>query len=222
MENSSDESGFLVHLIIGDPTEAELCVLRKISMKYGFASWDIMHAYLPWRKKKKLRQLFIKLTQKQAISEYHGIRADPQKIREDNLKIIDGIEYNSDFKVKSGIIVNTKWDKSNDEWNEIRQKNMEKYQIDDEEADNIEVPNIIPIDYIRQQCFKRRQSLILFRAAIISELIKRNVSKPGDMKVDELCLASGKQVSVKRVCTHLERETKKHDIFFNPDIDVNE
>ena len=102
------------------------------------------------------------MIKKQALSEYSGIRADldQQKCQE------AGLVY------KGGVLVNTET-RGKEEWNEIKQRNAKKYSLSQEESDEIIVPSVISADYMKQRCFRRRQSLLLYRAALRAEIARR-------------------------------------------------
>ena len=173
----SNESGYIVHLFAGDQNASELAVLCKICMKFGLTNWDVMTKFLPWRNRAALRTTMCRIIRKQALSEYDGIRADPMKIQQDNDEIIKNIQHHPNYLVKGGVLVNAKWDRSNEEWNQIRKENASKYEIGKEDAEKIEIPSVISIDYMRQQCYKRRQSLLVKRAALRAEKARREKMK---------------------------------------------
>jgi len=213
-EPPSEEKGYLVHLFIGDQNPAELAVLRKICMKYGLTSWDVMTGYLPWRNRASLRTTMCRILRKQALSEYDAIRADPLKIQKDNESLAK--DLSTDYVFKGGVLVNTRWDRSNDEWADVRQRNAAKYSISEEEAQTIFVPSIVSVDFMRQQCFKRRQSLLVYRAALRAEIARRKGMPCDDLGVDELQIRSGREVVLPKPCTKLETETDESRFFFNP------
>ena len=223
---TSDESGYLVHLFAGDQNSSELAVLCKICMKYGLTCWDIMTGYLPWRNRAALRTTMCRVIRKQALSEYDGIRADPLKIQKDNDELIKEVSKSSggEYTVKGGVLVNARWDRSPDVWQKIRKENATKYEISQEEADTIEIPSVISIDYMRQQCFKRRQSLLIKRAALRAEKARRDALKAAqngetvdkteqvDLGVQELQIRSGRDIVIPKPCGKLE--TSSDNIFF--------
>ena len=213
-EENSQETGYLVHLFVGDQNPAELAVLRKICMKYGLTSWDVMTGYLPWRNRASLRTTMCRILRKQALSEYDAIRADPLKIQKDNENLAK--EGNTtDYVLKGGVLVNTRWDRTNDEWADVRQKNSAKYSISDEEAQTIYVPSIVSVDFMRQQCFKRRQSLLVYRAALRAEKSRRMGLNNFDLGVEELQIKSGRDVVLPKPCTKLEIENDISKYFYN-------
>lgn len=219
MENKGDvESGYLVHIFTGSQSPCEVSVLRKICMKYGLTQWDLMQGYLPWRQRSALRATICRLIKKQAISEYDNIRADPFAIQKDNEELINNPEKlkESGYIFKGGLLVSTKWDRANSEWERARQENTQKYEISKEQAEKINIPSIISIDYMRQQCFKRRQSLLLYRAALLSEIARREGRDPGNLGVDEIQIRSGCDVVIPKASTKLETDTAVDDIFFYP------
>ena len=231
-----NESGYLVHLFAGDQNASELAVLCKICMKFGLTNWDVMSKFLPWRNRAALRTTMCRIIRKQALSEYDAIRADPIKIQQDNDEIIRNIGSNPGYLVKGGVLVNAKWDRSQEEWAKIRKENAQKYEISREDADKIEIPSVISIDYMRQQCYKRRQSLLVKRAALRAEKarrlrikreeemkengqeIKEPVNVEMDLGVSELQIRSGKQIVIPKHGAKLEQlsEGPKSSYFFIP------
>ena len=211
------EKGFLVHIFTGAQSPCENSVLRKICMKHGLTCWDIMNGYLPWRNKATLRCYVIRMIKKQALSEYSGIRADPLKIAEDNNVYINNPEKLKEAGLcyKGGILVNTET-KSKEEWTKIRDANTRKYALSQEEADEIMIPSVISADYMKQRCFRRRQSLLLYRAALRAEIARREGRECPDLGVEELQLRSGTEVVIPRACTKLETVTKLDNIFYDP------
>ena len=208
-----EEGGYLVHMFLGDQSASETAVFRKICMKYGMQSWDIMEGFLPWRNRATLRQNLCKLIRKQAISEYSGMRADPYKIQEENERIMRNFQT-SDFLCKSGVLVNQKWDRDENEMNEIREENRKKFEISQKEADKIQIPSIMSIDYIKHQCYKRRISLLLYRAALRNELCKRQHKVCKDLGLSELRISSSRETEVNKRETRLEELKPSPDDFF--------
>lgn len=187
--------GQLVYLFAGDQNSPELVVIRNISMKYGLTQWNIMTSFLPWRPKPALRATICRLIKKQALSEYDGIRADPLKILKDNEEAIRNID-SSEHIYKGGVIVNNKWDRSTESLEAIKKKNINKYIISEEEAEDIHVPIIMSIDYLKQQCYKRYNSLLLYRAALISESAKRKGEQSPDLQMSNLSIISGTDIKI--------------------------
>ena len=184
-----DKKGFLVYIFTGDQDPSEIAVFRKICMKYSLQSWDEMMKYLPWRNRAALRTTLCKIIRKQSVSEYDGIRADPFVIQKDNMALGAEDGYDEEYTIKGNILVNQKWDRTPEEWEAMRVANTKKYMISDKEAEKIEIPSIISIEHMTQQIANRRQSLLLYRAAIVNEIAKRkNVEPVFDIK--ELCIVS--------------------------------
>jgi hypothetical protein len=155
-------------------------------MKYGLQAWDEMERYLPWRTRAAFRTTLCRIIRKQALSEYSGIKADPFEIQKDNP--LDFSLADDGYAVKGGMLINQKWDRSAHEWGEMRNDNIKKYGLTDEEAASIEVPAIISIEYMRQQCDKRRQSVLLLRAAIRNEQAQRAGIAEPDLGIEDLVL----------------------------------
>ena len=211
------EKGFLVHIFTGAQSPCENSVLRKICMKHGLTCWDIMNGYIPWRNKQTLRLYVMRMIKKQALSEYSGIRADPLKIAEDNMIYILDQQKRQEAGLvyKGGVLVNTET-RGKEEWNEIKQRNAKKYSLTQEESDEIIVPSVISADYMKQRCFRRRQSLLLYRAALRAEIARRQGLECPDLGVEELQLRSGTEVIIPRACTKLETCTKLDNFFYDP------
>ena len=116
--NPAYTRGQLVYLFNHPEDPAELAVLRLICMKWGLQSWDNMLIYLPWRTRASLRTTLCRILKKQALSEYGGIKADPFKIQEDNSFLREG-DSNSEYKMKAGMLVNLRWNRSKEDRNKI-------------------------------------------------------------------------------------------------------
>ncbi|OHT11202.1 hypothetical protein TRFO_01137 [Tritrichomonas foetus] len=185
--------GQLVYLFNHPEDQAELAVFRKICMKYGLQAWSQMLIYLPWRTRASLRTTLCRILKKQALSEYGGIRADPFEIQKGNCNLREG-EANGDYKMKAGMLVNLKWNRSREDLNKIQEENARKYEIPEKEANEIEIPIIISLEFMRQQLEHRRNSVLLYRAAILNEMKNRNLPTETDnLMVDELMIIpSGK------------------------------
>ena len=186
-------------------------------MKHGLTCWDIMNGYIPWRNKQTLRLYVIRMIKKQALSEYSGIRADPLKIAADNSVYILDPEKRKQAGLiyKGGILVNTETH-GKEKLNEIKQENIKKYALSQAESDEIIIPSVISADYMKQQCFRRRQSLLLYRAALRAEIARREGRDVPDLGVEELQLRSGTEVVVPRASTNLETVSNLDNIFYDP------
>ncbi|EAY19202.1 hypothetical protein TVAG_214270 [Trichomonas vaginalis G3] len=216
---TKQDSGYLVHLFVGEQNTAELAVLQKIAMKFGLTAWDQMTQYLPWRNRAALRTTMCRIIRKQALSEYDGIRADPIQIQKDNDIIAEQIQKgkgNDDYLFKGGVLVNARWDRSPEEWAKVRKQNSEKYEISEQEAKDITIPSIISIDYMRQQCFKRRESLLVRRAALLAEKARRMEVKNPDLKVDDLQIRSGRDIVIPAPSNKLSLDKNPEECFFKP------
>ncbi|KAK8860334.1 hypothetical protein M9Y10_011998 [Tritrichomonas musculus] len=185
--NPAYTRGQLVYLFNHPEDPAELAVLRLICMKWGLQSWDNMLIYLPWRTRASLRTTLCRILKKQALSEYGGIKADPFKIQEDNSFLREG-DSNSEYKMKAGMLVNLRWNRSKEDRNKIQEENARKYKISEQEAEKIEIPIIISLEFMRQQLEHRRNSVILYRAAIINEMMNRNIYEGKDLQVNEFLI----------------------------------
>ena len=216
-KHQEPEKGFLVHIFTGAQSPCEYSVLRKICMKHGLTCWDIMNGYIPWRNKQTLRCFVIRMIRKQALSEYTGLRADPNRIAEDNMEFIKNPEKMKEagFCYKGGMLVNTV-SRSKEEWNAVKSRNFAKYQLSQEESDEIVIPSVISADYMKQRCFRRRQSLLLYRAALRAEIARREGTECPDLGVEELQLRSGTEVIIPRASTKLETMTKLENFFYDP------
>lgn len=217
MSEKKEDSGYLVHLFVGDQNTAELAVLQKIAMKFGLTAWDHMTQYLPWRNRAALRTTMCKIIRKQALSEYDGIRADPIRIQKDNDLIAEQIQKgkgDGEYLFKGGVLVNARWDRSAEEWNRVRRINSEKYEISEAEAKEITIPSIISIDYMRQQCFKRKQSLLVRRAALLAEKARRNGEKSPNLRVEDLQIRTGRDIVIPQPSKKLNLDKNPEDCFF--------
>lgn len=169
---SGDYDGILVYIYTGQHNTNENFTFRQLCKHYGLTAWDELNSYLPWRSRSDLRLTLMKMIKKQAISEYSGIRADPTKIGADNTDLND-----ENYKLKGGLWVNKKWDKSPEEKREIKLKNKDKYHIDIIEALDVDVPLILSHDYLIERVQGRKANLILFNAALSNEYLKRTGEK---------------------------------------------
>ena len=185
LPSGSNSSGYLTYLFTGDQNPAEIVVFRKICMKYGLQAWDEMAKYIPWRNRAAFRTTLCHIIRKQALSEYDGIRADPFRIQKDN-PLDDS--NNEDYIVKGGMRINQKWDRSASEWDDLRKENTKKYGISEEDADQIEIPIIMSVEYMRQMGNNRKQSLLLKRAALRYEAQRRGIAQYSDLGVADLVL----------------------------------
>lgn len=216
-KDSKAESGYLVHLFVGEQNTAELAVLQKIAMKFGLTAWDHMTQYLPWRNRAALRTTMCRIIRKQALSEYDGIRADPIQIQKDNDIIAEQIQKgkgDGEYLFKGGVLVNARWDRSAEEWQRVRKANAEKYEISEAQAKDITIPSIISIDYMRQQCFKRKQSLLVRRAALLAEKARRMGIERPDLKVDDLQIRTGRDIVIPAPSNKLSLDKNPEDCFF--------
>ena len=175
-DSSSPPKGTLVYIFRGDNDDCENTVISKICQKYGLDCWDNMITCMPWRNRANLRTTLCRMLRKQALSEYEGVRADPILIGEENQKECEG---NPEYTVKSGIFVNLKWDRTPDEWKDIRLQNQRRFNIPDDVAAKIEIPTILSTQYMLQAITSRKQTLLLKRAAIRFEKLKRQAQKLG-------------------------------------------
>lgn len=190
----SKDKGQLVYIFNKTEDQSEFVVLKKICMKYGLQAWDEMLKYLPWRTRASLRTTLCRMLKKQALSEYGGIRADPFQISSDNSSILREGQTNQEYKMKAGMLVNLKWNRSKDDINRIKEENIAKYEISEEEADKIEIPIIISLEFMRQQLEHRRNSLLLYRAALLNEMRNRKMDVGDDLQIQELHIIPTEQL----------------------------
>lgn len=181
----SNTSGYLTYLFRGDQNPAEIAVFRKICMKFGLQAWDEMAKYIPWRNRAAFRTTLCHIIRKQALSEYDGIRADPFEIQKDN-PLDDS--NNEDYTVKGGMLINQRWDRSASEWDDLRKDNTKKYGISEEAAEQIEIPIIMSVEYMKQMGNNRKQSLLLKRAALRHEAQRRGLATFDNLGVADMVL----------------------------------
>ncbi|KAH0789912.1 hypothetical protein GPJ56_006414 [Histomonas meleagridis] len=212
-KEKNNETGALVHLFRGEGNEAELVVLRKICMRYGIQSWDIMHYYLPWKNRSEIRSTLCKVLGKQAISEFRSIRADPLKISQEVKK--DYQEGRSDIVKKGGILVNQKWDRSPEERAQILKDNIEKFDMNDKESIEIDIPPIMKVNFLQEKTQKRRITDILFRAALLAERAKRRGEQINDLKLENIIVVPGKKVYYHTPFTELKYSTDASSFIFD-------
>lgn len=197
------EKGYLMHIFRGQNNPSELACFRKICMKHGMQAWEEMHSYLPWRSRSDLRTTLCRMIRKNAVSEYANIRADPIRIQEDNDKLHTKLKE-GELALKGGFFVNQKWDKSEQERKEEVQSNMEKYNIPEEEAERIEIPPVMQVEYLQKCVEKRRISLLLYRAACIaSKALKTGIDHP-DLMLEGLAVLPASQAHIRMPRTTLK------------------
>ena len=209
--------GNFVHLFTGSQNSCETAVLRLICMKYGVTNWEMLKLFLPWRNENIIKATICRILKKQAMREYTGVCADPFVIGKDNQKIIDDPEecQKNGYVVKGGILVNTNWDKTLD-FESAQIANQQKYNLTKEERDKIEIPNIYSLDSMKQKCFKRRQSIIIYRAALLAELARRENRKEKDLGVSELFIRPNATVEAPKASTPLMQDTNAESLFYDP------
>jgi hypothetical protein len=191
------ETGYLVYMFTGDQEAVEMAVLRKICMKHGLQAWDHMLEYIPWRNRAAFRTTLCRIIRRQALSEYDGIKADPFEIQKDNPLDIDSV-------VKGGMLINQEWERGADDWEAVRTENEMKYGMSAQDIENVEIPTVISIDYIKHVVENRRQSLLLKRAAILHEISKRKNEECCDLGVEELLMAGDKALELRPIGKVLE------------------
>ena len=209
--------GHFVHLFTGSQNPCETAVLRLVCMKYGICNWDMLKLYLPWRNDNTIRATICKILKKQAMREYQDVYADPFIIGRDNQKIIDNPVQcqKNGYVIKCGILVNTNWDKTFDS-DSAQAANQKKYDTSLEERKNIEIPNIYSLDFLKQKCFKRRQSILIYRAALLAELARREGKKDSDLKIGELFIRKNSAVEAPKASTPLMQDTNVNSVFYDP------
>ena len=201
------DTGYLVHIYKGKRNPVEHEAFRKICMKFGLQAWDEMEAYMPWHERSDFRTTLCKTLKRQALSEYRNMRADPVRIGEDNEALIHS--KGGDVTVKQGMIVNQKWNRGQSEITKTRNTNAEKYAMSRRESDKVEVPILMPIEYIQKQVASRYVSAVLYRAYLINEL-NRRMGITGDqdlLKGAQLKLMKGSHLVINRCQTRLAHST---------------
>jgi hypothetical protein len=181
-------------------------------MRHGLQSWDIMHQYLPWRTRNDLRATLCKIIRKQAISEYQDINADPFQISEDNKQLMANPDA-ADYKVRNGILVNQRWNRTSKEIAKARAVNIERYDLEDSEALKVEVPLVMSVEYLQGMVRKREMSLRMFRAALLMEKARRAGTQPRDLGLDK-----GFVLRARHVLTPVPRTSLKYGLDTDKDI----
>jgi hypothetical protein len=182
-------------------------------MKFGLTAWDEMERRLPWRTRSAFRTTLCRILRKQSLAEYAGIRADPFEIQRDNP--LNFSLTDEEYTFKGGMLVNQKWDRAPAEVERVRQENLRKYGLSDEEAAAIEVPVIISIDYLRQLAENRRQSLVLKVAAMKAELARRRGNPAPDLGLQGLKLMPAEAVDLPPPGQALRTEFDTDDVYFD-------
>ena len=190
-------TGYLVHLFKGRSHPCEVEVFRRICMKYGLQAWDEMQAYMPWHLRPDFRMTLCKIIKKQALAEYRNMRADPLAIRSENESKIS--DETDGLKMKSGMIINPKWDRSAEEIEEIRRANANAHAIHAKESERVEVPIIMSLDYLQKRVVARYTGAVLYRAFLINTLAQRHGDpNPDLMKGAKLKVLAGEMVYSRR------------------------
>lgn len=171
-DNQNVEYGYLLYVFHGNHNPNENYVFRNICMRYGLQSWDEMKTYLPWRTRADLRLTLMKMIKKQAIGEYNRIRADPEKINIDNFDLFTG-----EYQLKGGMWVNQKWNKDSSEKADVRKTNKTKYNLTTDEALDVNIPNLMNVNFIHRRMQTRKRNLLLYNAALYAEKEKRSGEK---------------------------------------------
>jgi hypothetical protein len=182
-------------------------------MKFGLTAWDEMERRLPWRTRSAFRTTLCRILRKQSLAEYAGIRADPFEIQRDNP--LNFSLTDEEYTVKGGILVNQKWDRSPAEIESVRQENLRKYGLGDDEAAAIDIPVIISIDYLGQLAENRRHSLILKVAAMKAEFARRIGNQAPDLGLQGLKLVPAEAVDLPPPGEALRTEFDTHEVYFD-------
>lgn len=198
-----DYDGILVYVYTGQHNTNENFTFRRLCMRYGLTSWNELSRYLPWRSRSDLRLTLMKMIKKQAISEYSQIRADPTAIGSENANLKD-----QNYKLKGGIWVNKKWDKTPEEKRATRQKNKDKYHINTIDALQIDVPFIMSYDYMIERLQSRKVNLILYNQALANEYEKRTGERlPSSGNLSQLKFMNNKVCKIHKPKIELRSST---------------
>jgi hypothetical protein len=173
-----------------------------------------MHQYLPWRTRNDLRETLTRTLRKKAIGEYHDINADPFQIRRDNEKVLSTMEQKG-YKMKQGVLVNSKWNRDPKEVAEARAVNVERYDLDDEESLRVKVPLVMSVEFMQEAIAIRATSLQIVRAALIAEQARRRGRTPRNLGLTRGSLLRASDVVVSEPKTALRYELNTDRYLFD-------
>jgi hypothetical protein len=211
--DDEDGTGCVVYVFRGDQDACEMAVFRKICMKCGMTAWDEMERRLPWRTRAAFRTTLCRILRKQSLGEYAGIRADPFEIQKDNPLDLNRVDEG--YTIKGGMLINQKWDRSSAEVEQLRQANIRKYGLSEEQSAAIEIPVVVSVDYLRQLAENRRQSLTLKVAAMKAELGRRRGIASPDLGLQALKLMPAETIEVPPPGEALRTEFDTDDFYFD-------
>jgi hypothetical protein len=86
----------------------------------------------------------------------------------------------------------------------------------------IEIPISISVEYLRQQVEKRRQSLLVRRAAIINELARRRDQQQADLQIQDLVLMPSETLETPRNSQDLPVTYGQYKDFFLSPSDLSD
>ncbi len=116
-------------------TKEEAMALRACLKKFGIGKWVqiVDSGVLPGKQIQQLNGQTQRLLGKQSLAEYTGMRLDIDRIRMDN----DAL---TDVTRKNGLITNQGGIRSKEALNALREENLKKYGLSEEEVQALELP----------------------------------------------------------------------------------
>ena len=116
-------------------TKEEAMALRACLKKFGIGKWVqiVDSGVLPGKQIQQLNGQTQRLLGKQSLAEYTGMRLDIDRIRMDN----DAL---TDVTRKNGLITNQGGIRSKETLNALREENLKKYGLSEEEVQALELP----------------------------------------------------------------------------------
>lgn len=204
--------GYLVHMYVGVSDAAERRLLRLVCMKYGITNWAALENFFLRKTRCSLRALLISVLRKQALAEYHGVKADIEEIRRHNIGLVH--DRSGDYVMKKGILVNQRWEKSEEEFRQMRKKNQEMFGISEEAADEIEIMPHISIDHIRYLHERHCDSLLVYRAALRFAIAQRRRERNKDLGMEELHVSKRNVLDAGRPVSPLKSISNPSKFFF--------
>lgn len=117
-------------------TKDEAYALRQCLKKFGIGRWVqiVDSGVLPGKQIQQLNGQTQRLLGKQSLAEYSGLRLDVDRIRMDNDALVEGVTR------KNGLITNQGGILSKEALKALREENLKKYGLTDEEVEAIELP----------------------------------------------------------------------------------
>lgn len=193
-----DKMGYLVHICKCD-SPAVMLMFRQYCMKYGFDCAGLAKLMF-WKNKDAIRTKWIRTARIQAIGEWKKVRQDPCVIGQKHKKMMN--RPNKNYKNKKGIYVHSSWRLSKTDRKKFAQENFRNFDIGDEAASNVEVPIVVPIEYLLQAKAKQKVALEMQLNAIEFVLAKKQNRDPVYQPTDSILISGHSLVERRKRCAN--------------------